>query len=184
VKTLNKVIPTLSVFLLTFAVVGRATPAAAAPAQVYVGYQFLDISAGGGSQSVPLGVAAGVAFPLTSPWNVVGDFGWSRKSDNGATNTATSIAGGLRYVPMTMMGSITPYIQAVVGVEMDKSSGTFSGVSFSATDNNLMIQPGVGGTFALGSSLKGFVEADYRRVQASGDAANDFVLRAGVVFGK
>jgi len=181
VKTLNKVIPTLGVFLLTFALVGRATPATAAPATIYAGYQFLDISAAGTSESIPLGVAAGITVPLTSPWNVVGDFGWSRKSENGATNTATSIAGGLRYVPMTMMGSITPYVQAVIGVEMDKSSAG----SFSATDNNLMIQPGVGGTFALSSSLRGFAEADYRRVQASGATANDFVLRVGVVlFGK
>ena len=173
----KKVIPTLSILVLSFILVGRATPAAAADGvSIDAGYQFLDISSGGSSQSVPLGFTAGVAVPLSSPWNVVGDLGWSRKSLT-VCFTATTFAGGLRYAPTTM-SSFMPYVQAVAGVAMDKTSVNSFG---SATANNFMVQPGVGGTFAAGN-LKGFVEVDYRRVQVSGSPANDFVARAGVVF--
>jgi hypothetical protein len=181
VTMVKKVTPTLSVFVLAFALIGRATPAAAADGiSVDAAYQFLWSSSNGSSTSIPAGFAAGVAIPLSSPWSIVGDFGWSRKSDTGVTSTATSIGGGLRYLPMTM-STFRPYAQAVVGVEMDKASVDSGSISVSVTNTNLMIQPGVGGMFGVGS-LQAFVEGDYRRVQASGAAANDLVLRGGLVW--
>ena len=180
---LKKVIPTLSIFLLSFILVGRATPAAAADGiSIDAGYQFLWSSSSGQTTTVPLGATAGVSIPLSSPWSVVGDVSWGQKSDiafAGSSTTILTFGAGARYTPVTM-STFAPYFQAVVGIERTSVSGTFAGFgSVSSSDSNLMIQPGVGGTFAAGP-LKAFVEGDYRRVFAT-VADNDLVVRAGIV---
>lgn len=176
----KKLIPALGILALSTLMVGQATPAAAAGVDVDVAYQYLHISSGGSGESAPAGFAAGITLPLASPWSVVGDFGWNRKSDGDAKFTPMSIGGGLRYTPASM-AQVRPYLQAVAGLEMDKSSVSVLGSSVSNTETNFMLQPGVGGMFGLGN-LHAFVEGDYRWVHATGGSANDLVLRAGIIF--
>jgi hypothetical protein len=183
VNIVKKAVPAIVVLFLSLVMVGNASPAAAAGADVDVAYQYLHISSGGSGDSAPAGFAAGVAVPLQSSWSVVGDFGWNRKSLDSVTDshfTATSIGGGLRYTPKTMT-SFVPYVQAVAGVEMDKVSTSSSLINASSTQNNFMLQPGVGAAFGV-EHLKAFVEANYRWVHQSGESANDAVLRAGLIF--
>ncbi len=174
----------LSVFLLSLFLVGRPTPAAAADGvAVDVAYQYLRLSSGGSSTSIPAGFALGVAAPLPGPLQAVIDFGWSRKSITGAATTNTSIGAGLRYA-LTVPG-VSPYVQAVVGAELDRAHTSNLSIDITSTDSHFMVQPGVGLMFGAGI-WNGFAEADYRRVQLSGAADNDFVFRAGFVwrFGK
>jgi hypothetical protein len=153
-------------------VVTAAIPAAAADAAtVGVGYQYLRFSSGGETTSIPAGFMAGVAVPLQSPWSVVAEFGWNRKTESGEHVTDTSYGGGLRFRPATT-SQFVPYVQAVAGI--DHLSGH-------SDANHFMLQPGVGAMFGL-ASLGAFVEADYRWVHATGGSANNVALRAGLVF--
>lgn len=164
---LKKSVPVLAAAFLSLAIVSWATPVAAEGADVDVAYQYLHISSNGVGESIPAGFAAGIALPLRTPWSVVGDLGWGHKSVNGSGFTVTSYGGGLRYSAQTM-SQVMPYAQAVVGAE------------HSSSETNFMVQPGVGGMFNV-STLKAFGEIDYRWVHTSGDSANEFIVRVGVI---
>jgi hypothetical protein len=180
----TKHLPAFGIGLLSLFMIGTATPVAAADGvAVDVAYQYLRISSDGNSTSIPAGFALGVAAPLPGPLQAVVDFGWSRKSFTGASTTATSIGAGLRYA-LTVPG-VSPYVQGVVGAEIDRASASNLSLDITSTDSHFMVQPGAGLMFGTGI-WNGFVEADYRRVVVSGAGDNDFVFRAGFIwrFGK
>ena len=73
--------------------------------------------AGGGNTTVPLGVMFNVAVPIAPKLQVVGDFGWARKSEGGATLNFLTATGGVRYaIPTKSGGSASPFVEGLVGL--------------------------------------------------------------------
>ena len=184
-------------------VVGVVAPARAQTtprAEVSGGYQLLNLSGGGESESFPKGWYADVAGNLNQTWGVVFEVGGNYKSQTATATvgriTATATAdiklhefmGGVR-VASRKNPTVVPFGQVLAGAmngsaSFSVTSGTGSTTLFSASGaesgTNFALQ--FGGGVTIGPSDKAGVRigADYVRIFATGEGANLFRLAAGV----
>lgn len=164
-----------------------ALSAAPASAQdLSLGYQFQRFSGDGDSINAPLGINADVAYPVSGPLSVVGQFDWSRKSESetvfgtsvDATANFTAVGGGVRYA-MASSSRLKPYLQALIGLMHTSFDSNVAGQSFfSESTNDALFQVGAGVTAPMGRvNLLG--QIDYRRV-FSDSGVNVLRVVAGV----
>ena len=164
-----------------------AVPASAqdAPAvDLGVGYQWLHAP----DQAYPLGFNLDVSGALTDSVRWVGEFGWSRDSEEDAdfgvdaSLTATSFAAGVRWAPPT--AAYRPYAQVLLGAHRDgfNVDTDVVGTLLDGSETNFMLQPGVGVTMPVGSNWGLFGQADWRRIFYEGEGQNDFRLVVGARF--
>jgi opacity protein-like surface antigen len=184
--------------------VGAASASAQAVPAVEVsgGYQFLNISAEGGSESLPAGWYADVAANLTPMIGVVFQVGGNYKTIDesivvGGVSTSASadakvhgFLGGVR-LNFRSQSPIVPFAQVLAGAihsSVDVSaSATLPGMPPIAIDlddsrTNFGLQAGGGMNVAISKAVGLRVGADYLRVVDDDNGANVFRFHAGVVF--
>ena len=183
--------------------VGVVTPAAAQTtpkAEVSGGYQLLNLSSGGESESFTKGWYADVAGNLNPTWGIVVEVGGDYKSQTEsvtvgrATATATAdiklheFMGGVR-VTSRKNPTVAPFAQVLVGAMNGSASfSVTSGVGgvnlFSASGadsgTNFALQLGGGVTIGPSNKVGVRVGADYLRVFAQDEGANVFRFGAGI----
>jgi opacity protein-like surface antigen len=195
------------VLVFCLAVIGAAVPGSAqtAPkAEVSGGYQFLNFSAEGQSESLGKGWYFDVAGNLTPVLGVVFQVGGNYKtfeesiSLGGITATATAdlkvheFLGGVR-LNARSNPAIVPFAQVLVGgisgsVEVS-SSTTIPGsapISFTEEDSgtDFGLEIGGGANIGLTDAVALRVGADYLRVFAEEGGANLFRVAVGIVIGR
>ena len=195
---------------LLFIVAGLVAFSAARPVaaqgvgkgEVSGGYQFINLSSGGSSQSMPAGWYLDLAGNLTRSLAVVAAVGGNYKSQQesatylGATVTTTAdikvheFMGGTRF-SIRANPNIVPFGHFLVGAAHGSTSysgtTTYGGrtvFSASGADSgtNFALQAGGGMNFAFTRMVGVRVEADYLRIFATEAAAgaNLFRLGAGI----
>jgi opacity protein-like surface antigen len=117
------------------------------------------------------GFLVDVARDLTPAVAVVGEFGLNSFE----FSTITSYQGGVRFTPVLEGTAVSPFVQALVGLER------FSGDGFDAT-NGLSFQIGGGVEFPLSDRLNLRAQYDYRRTSYDGEGFNGNRFGVGVVF--
>ena len=135
--------------------------------------QYLSVE--GGSTTAPLGLFGDVAFSVTKNIQIVGDLGYARKSESGATFSLITAAGGGRYlIPTSSNSKVSPFVEGLVGIGyisagIDDMSGSQTGLGF-----------GVGGGVDVKASgnLNVRVQANYFLCRISGVNFNE--LRFGI----
>jgi hypothetical protein len=93
------------------------------------------LTAEGNSTTAPLGLFGNVAFSVTKNIQIVGDLGYARKSETGATFSLITATGGGRYIINTSNNKVTPFVEGLVGLGyisagIDGLSGSQAGLGF------------------------------------------------------
>ena len=200
--------PRLHVLALGFAVMAVAAAPASAQTVPKVelsgGYQFLNFSAEGESESMPAGWYFDVAGNLTPMLGIVFQVGGNYRSFDesvtvgGITATATAdlkvheFLGGVR-LNLRSDSAIVPYAQALVGAingSVDVSATTTipgrPPISFEeeASGTNFGLEVGGGVNFSLSETFGLRAGADYLHTFADEAGANLFRFHVGVVIGR
>jgi opacity protein-like surface antigen len=197
----------LQVLVLCLATMGAAVPAFAQSVpkvELSGGYQFLNFSADGQSESMPKGWYFDVAGNLSPMLGLVFQVGGNYKtfdesvSVGGITATASAdlkvheFLGGAR-LSARSNSAIVPFGQVLVGavnasVEVSAST-TIPGmapITFNEEDSgtNFGLEAGGGVNFRLSDALGLRVGADYLHVFADDGGANAFRFAVGIVIGR
>lgn len=129
--------------------------------ELSAGYQYLHMP----DMSFPFGLAVDAAKHYGN-LGLVGDVGWSRRSNDDLDDSSTNMfhfAAGPRWTRMGV-GRAWPYAQVLVGAAVGRTGfGDTAGVDDSDTDAAFMLQPGVGVTMVSGDGWGVFGQFDYRR---------------------
>jgi len=194
--------------LLLFIVAGLVAFSAARPAaaqdvgkgEVSGGYQFINLSSVGSSQSMPAGWYLDLAGNLTRSFAVVAAVGGNYKSQQesatylDATVTTTAdikvyeFMGGTRF-SVRANPNVVPFAHVLVGAAHGSTSYSSTATygrqmvfSASGADSgtNFALQAGGGTNFAFTRMVGIRVEADYLRIFASYAGANLFRFGAGI----
>ena len=180
-KQLSKLVwSTTAAFALVVAM-GATSPAAAQGKQEFAaGYQFQNMSAGGGSTSFPAGWFFDAGFPISFPnLSIVGSVDGSYKSETILTTDVSkkvhTFMGGIRY-SMKASGMMTPFGQFLVGAA--STSASAGGTSASNTDGAIDIGGGI--NWGLNDKWALRLGIDYRRIMGT-VGTNDFRFVAGVI---
>lgn len=148
--------------------------------ELAAGYQLLRAgelcdgdSEGCDGATFPLGAAVDAVWNRNGgPFGIVAEGGWSRYSEDfdfppsGEISSSINLyhlAGGVRFTGRSKP-TFWPYGQVLAGALIQHASQDGTGIDFSDTTTNLMIQPGVGATFVAGDGWGIFGQVDYRRV--------------------
>lgn len=131
-----------------------------------IGYQYINF--GDFDLSYPLGFNVDYAYPLSNfPLSIIGEFGWSRHSDDPFTSTLLNFGAGVRY-DIALDAGIQPYVQVVFGAQRDSDEldgeEVFSG-------SNFMWQPGGGVALPLNDMWDLFGQIDFRSVSYEDESA-------------
>ena len=156
-----------------------AVPVSAQDKEVVVagGWAPQYLSVEGGSTTAPLGLFGNVAFSVTNNIQIVGDLGYARKSESGATFSLLTATGGGRYViPSGNNGKVSPFVEGLVGLGyisagIEGLSGSQTGLAF-----------GVGGGVDVQASgkLNVRVQANYFLNRISGINFNEIRFGIGI----
>lgn len=143
-----------------------AAPAAAQDGQrLGIGYQYIRFSEF--DLSYPLGFNIDYSIPLTAvPISIVGEFGWSRHSDDPFGSNLLNFGVGGRYT-VPLEGAITPYAQILFGAQRDSDSIDDEEVF---NETNFIWQPGGGVEFPLNDMWDLFGQIDFRSVSYDDEA--------------
>ena len=118
------------------------------------------------SSSFPFGLAVDGSRNFGA-LGIVAEGGWSFKTEGEDPNDVTlnfwHVAGGVRWTKRSNP-KVWPYVQGLVGAEIQSTSGDVGGIDIGDTTTHLMVQPGGGVTFVVGDGWGIFAAADYRRV--------------------
>ncbi len=180
--------------ILVFALitVGGFVPAMAsaqtAPAwTVGVGYQVLHIP----DETFPFGMNFDLSARILPSTSVVGEFGFATDDQNepGVSGNLKfyNLAGGARWVASNdrSRGAVIPFAQVLVGAVRTDADLVVNGASFNAGDWAFMLQPGVGVTVPISSTIGVNGQVDYRRAFFSPESENEWRFVVGVrVFGR
>jgi opacity protein-like surface antigen len=198
---------TVRVLVFCLAALAAAVPVSAQTTpkvELSGGYQFLNFSIGGESESMPLGWYFDVAGNVTPMLGLVFQVGGNYKTIDrsaalgGVTATATAdvkvheFLGGVR-ANFRSNSEVVPFGQVLVGgingsVKVS-ASATIPGqppiaISNEDSGTNFGIQAGGGVNYALTDAIGLRAGADYLRVFAEDEGANLFRFHVGVVFGR
>ncbi len=200
----------LPLHVLAFGVAALAVTAVPASAQdvpkveLSGGYQFLNFSVEGESESMPVGWYFDVAGNLTPMFGIVFQMGGNYKSLDesvtvgGITVTAEAdvkvheFLGGVR-LNLRSDSAIVPFAQVLAGAINGSADVTASttipgippiSIDDEASGTNFALQVGGGVNFALSDAIGLRVGADYLRAFEEDAGANLFRFAIGVVIGR
>ena len=159
-----------TVILCAVLVVGVAWPAAAQ--DVSFGYQFQRTSCCGHSNNFPMGFNVDGSAPIGGgALSGIGQFDWSRRSDEGVTENIAAFGGGIRCSRMSNP-KVTPFVQVAVGGARDSFDGS------SRTD--LGVQVGGGVAAPINAKISAVGQVDYRRAFKNGEDTNAIRFVGGI----
>jgi hypothetical protein len=141
-----------------------------------IGYQFMHLSAGGDGLGYPLGfnLDGGWPLPMNRLVSVIGEFGWSRHSEDAFSENLLNFDGGIRGNFLTEAARL--YGQVTFGLEHTSVEG------FGSNDALLGLDGGVNLPLEQLGEGNLFAQAGYRRVFYEGSGANGFRFLLGVRF--
>jgi opacity protein-like surface antigen len=184
-----RVIPAIAAALFTYGAssVSAQTAAQTTTTPTYelsAGYQLTHVP----DQTLPLGVAVDGAWNYSSRLGLVGEIGWSHKSDDDAgVDTSLSLwhfGAGPRF-NLRNNPRFVPYAQVLAGAVHARSKVEIGNNEAKDSATRFMLQPGVGVNVIAGDGWGVFGAVDYRRVfldeDEDGDSGeNDFRIFVGL----
>jgi len=146
------------------------------------------LSAGAQTLHVPdawssgVNVDLGVRYP--SGWGVVAEGGLTRDTKERETGTLTgtiyNVGAGPRW--SYNAGRVTPFVQALAGLETSRGKETTPNGTFGDTDHAFMLQPGAGVFVSVGQLWGLFAQADGRYVFFKEEVDEQYRVAFGVRF--
>jgi hypothetical protein len=186
-------------FLILVSTLSLSALGQVAPSEFTTTYQFSHFSEGGYSINFPAGFSTGVNVPVASWFGVVGDFGYTQKSESatqavyGLTASASSTlhvfsyGGGPQFTYRVKNANFQPFGRFLLGAVNARADTTasvsgYGSASGSASRTAFFIAPGGGADFRIAKNIWVRAGADYFYAQKNGVGTNGVRIFGGIQY--
>jgi hypothetical protein len=168
------IILTTTVMTAVMMLMGTARPADAQ--DISFGYQFQRTSCcDGKSDSYPAGFNVDFSGPVSPALDILGQVDWSRRSDDGDSETITAFGAGVRWNFAAASASARPFLDVLFGAAYDSREA--------GSDTNPGMQIGGGVAIPMNPKTAAVLQVDFRRAFKDGGDTNAVRFVGGLRLG-